>query len=541
MKCAARKLMGLALAGLLLTACPDKGKHGQTTPPPNGEGGAGQGEGDGTEPGIAKAPTKPKIKLTAKEKKSYEKAVKVYEKLAHKAADSGWSEGMCEKASSAFAAVADTNPRLEAHARHNQAVIWLHCGKTAKARGILESIISKKPNFSPSLVSLGYLAREKGQVSRAKSFFERAYLADPRNAEASFNLGVCYRERAQKHKMSESERQRIRSLRFPNGYPVYAKWMSQVEARGHVVGFAELAIRHLQTVLAITSGQEDPDSQVLNMRAYALMALVYADASQEMRSKLTLAKLVINEANSSLKDYKMPLCRGGGHVTGMDKAVAELRNVDGLIELKKEQLVQAMKKFSAAVQCNPKFLEAHMNIGAIALGFRGYRRAMDHFRAVLALQPNNLDAIMGLGVAFRGLSAEAMADEKDKMLEKAEAQYKKVLSLAPRTSRPYADALYNLGLLYQDYKAGNNDAENKARLRTAMSYYDKYVAHPKALLSAKKDALSRKSDIIRTIQIMAQMAEIKRKEQERERLRKAQEAARPAPRQPRAPARPRAR
>ncbi len=538
MKCAASKLMGLALAGLLLTACPDKGGHGQTTPPPTGEGG-GQ-TGGGGEPGIAQAPTKPKIKLTAKEKKSYGKAVERYEALAKKAAQTGWTDDMCEKAASAFAAVAESNPRLELHARHNQAVIWLHCGRTTKAKGLLDAIIAKKANFSPSLVSLGYLARAKGNVAQAKSYFERAYLADPRNAEASFNLGVCYRERAQKGKMTDAERQRIRGLRFPNGYPAYAKWMSQVEARGHVVGYRDLAIRHLQTVLAVTTGQDDPDSRVLNMRAYALMALVYADASEEMRSKLTLAKLVINEANSSLKDYKEPLCQGGGKTTAMDKAVAELRNVDGLIELKKEQLVQAMKKFSAAVQCNPKFLEAHMNIGAIALGFRGYRRAENHFNAVLKLQPNNFDAIMGLGVAYRGLSAEAMADEKDKLLDRAEAQYKKVLAVAPRNSKAHADALYNLGLLYQDYKAGNNDEENKARLRTAMSYYDKYVAHPKAIASAKKDALARKSDIIRTIDIMKEMAELKRKEEERERLRKAQEAARPRPR-PRAPARPRPR
>ncbi len=512
------KRLGVFLVVALAAACSDGGKKKPHTTPPPRTGLGGETEEPGEEPGMGGVVSRPKVRLTAEEKQSYEKALRTYEKLAKEAAKrGGWTESMCEKASSTFASVARSNPKLELYARHNEGLIWLRCGKEAKARGIFESVLAKERNFAPTLVSMGYLAAKAGDRAKAFRLFERAYLADPRCAEASFNLGISYRTKGKQGHISPSERERLRSLRFIQGYPAYAKWMAKMEAQGQTVDYQDLAVRHFQTVLAVTSGSDDPDSQVMNLRAYAMLALVYVDAAEKMASKLTLATLVINEANNFLKELKDPICQGGDHVTPMDKAVAELRNVDGLVELKKKHLVEAMKRFDAAVKCWPRFKEAHMNIGAIALSFRGYQRARDSFQAVLREEPKNLDAIMGLGVAYRGMSAEAMADEKDKLLNLAEAQYKKVLSLAPRNSRSYADALYNLGLLYQDYKVGQSDEENKKRLKVAISYYDRYVAHPKAIASARKDAVQRKKDILRTLDIMKQMAEMKRMEQERAR------------------------
>jgi len=519
MKVTVFKLVVLSLSVLWLGGCPNSTKKSGTTPGNGAKGGAqGNGaEGGMAEPGIAPK-ARPTIKLTRKEKQGYDRALKRYESLSAKAQESGWTNAMCEQSAASFGAVAADNPRLFAQAKHNQGVIWLHCGKVSRARGMFHAALGKKPNFAPSLVSLGYLAAKKGDKRVAYRMFERAFLADPRDAEASFDLGACYRNKARSGvRLSDVELNRLRSLRYASGYPAYAAWIAQRENGGRHVTYSDLAIRHLQTVLAITSGATDPESKILNLRAYAMLALVYTDAADTMLSKLTLARLVVNEADSTLKEYKKPLCQGNGRVSAMDRAVGELRNVDGLIRLKGEQLVQAMKQFSAAVQCNPNYLQAHMNIGAIALSFRGYRKAKSSFNVVLHHDPNNIDAIIGLGVAYRGLSAQAMVDQKDKLLARAEAQYKLAFRKAQPASRHYADALYDLGLLYQDYKAGNSDAENEARLRTAMSYYTKFIAHPKANRKARKDALSRKKDIIRTIDIMKQMAQLKRKAAERER------------------------
>lgn len=548
MKGAIKRMLILVLLPAFVAGCNGGGKIKGKTPPPGGEGGDG---GDQTDPvtGVPKARAKPKIKLTHKEKKSYDKAVKVYERMAAKAAKSGWETGMCRKAARAFKAVAGDNPRLYSHAKYNEGVAWLHCGKTSNAVSAFQAALGKNPRFAPPKVSLGYLASQKGQVERAYRLFEEAYRLAPANAEASYNLGVIYREKAKAGKMSSADRARISGMRSAAGYPLYAGFLRKLAKRGRSLSYKTLAVRHLQTVLAVTAGSEQYALQVLNVRAYTMLALVYLDAARRMRAQLMLAKLVINEADTSLKGRK-GLCRGGKS-TPMDIAMAELRNVDGLIELKRQQLVKAMKQFTAAVACNPDFVEAHMNIGAIALSFRGYRRSANSFQVVLKHQPNNVDAIMGLGVAYRGMSAAAMANQKDKLIGMAEAQYKKAMNLAKPGSRVKADGLYNLGLLYQDYKAADSEAGNKRRLNKAVSLYGRYAAHPKARRRARKNALTRKKDILHTMKVMAQMKamQAKMKVQERrmkeiERRRKEEEARRKAARPrpaPRGGARPRPR
>jgi tetratricopeptide (TPR) repeat protein len=513
-------------AAAMLLACNGKKKISGTTPPPGG----GEEGGGTVEPGLGKAKARPKMRLTKKEKKSYDKAVKTYLKAAEQAEEEGgWSKSLCKKGAEAFEQVADTNPRLFAHGKHNKGVCWMHCNEKAKAKKAFQAALGKKKSFSPSLVSMGYLKSDKGKPHEAYKLFERAYLADLRNPEASYNLGVYYRERAASgQKMPESEKQRIMGLRTLSGHYAYRTWVKRKKKK---LSYKELALRHLQTVLAITSGSNEPNASLLNLKAYTMIALVYVDAAEKMRSQLALANLVIEEANKLIaahqKKKKKEICTGK-NPTEMDMAIAELKNVHGLVALKKKEkdLVSAMKRFTSAVGCNPRFWEAHMNIGAIALGFRGYKRAKSSFEVVLKQKPDYPDAVMGLGVAYRGLSALAMADAKDKLVEQTESQYKKVLKLTKPTEKLHADAYYNLGLLYQDYKIGNSDAENKQRLRTAMDYYNKFSGHPKADRKARKNALSRVKDIKRTLKIMDQMADLKKQEAERERRRKEQERLR---------------
>jgi tetratricopeptide (TPR) repeat protein len=522
------------LVAVFALGCGGKDKKIKGTTPPPGGGGEG---GDDVEDPLAtpKPRAKPKIKLTKKEKKSFGKAIKIYRELAKKAEKSGWESGMCRKAAKAFGAVAEDNPRLYAHAKYNEGTSWVHCGKTSRATSAFRAALGKNPRLAAAKVSLGYMASQRGQVATAYRMFEDAYRANPANPEASYNLGVIYREKAKAGKMTASERARITNLRSARGYPLYSGFLKKLARRGETLSYKNLAVRHLQTVLAVSSGSEEPAVQVLNLRAYTMLALVYLDASRKIRSQMMLAKLVINEANTSLKERR-GLCRGG-KPTPMDKAVAELRNVDGLIELRLKQLVKAMKQFTAAVRCNPDFIEAHMNIGAIALSFRGYKRAKDSFIVVLKHQPKNIDATMGLGVAYRGMSAAAMADDKDKLINMAEGQYKKAMALAGATSRVGADALYNLGLLYQDYKAADTDAANKKRMMDAVGYYTRYAAHPKAVRKAKNNAVTRKKDILHTIKVMDQMARLKATMAAQERRMKAMArkaaATRPRPTPPR--------
>jgi tetratricopeptide (TPR) repeat protein len=121
-------------------------------------------------------------------------------------------------------------------------------------------------------------------------------------------------------------------------------------------------------------------------------------------------------------------------------------------------LNQALAAFQAAVEGDPKFVEARINAGLLTLGFRKYDVAKDLFAKAVELAPKNYDAIIGLGIAQRGLND----------LDGAEASYKKAISLD--SSR--GDAYYNMGVLYKDFRANKqNDPDQIQALMKSVAVY----------------------------------------------------------------------
>jgi tetratricopeptide (TPR) repeat protein len=100
--------------------------------------------------------------------------------------------------------------------------------------------------------------------------------------------------------------------------------------------------------------------------------------------------------------------------------------------------------------------EAHMNFGQLTLSYRGYQDASQAFSRAHELQPQNYDALLGLGAALRGLA----------QLDDAERRYREAIALDAR--RP--EAYYNLGLLYQDYMGGQ-----ETQLNQAVAFYNQFV------------------------------------------------------------------
>ena len=85
----------------------------------------------------------------------------------------------------------------------------------------------------------------------------------------------------------------------------------------------------------------------------------------------------------------------------------------------------------------------------------------------------------------------ARAAGKDDPLAAAAQQQRKVVQTAGPNSKAYADALYNLGLLYHDHKSSQTFEANVRRLEQALDYFTTYVAHPRADAKARADARKR--------------------------------------------------
>jgi tetratricopeptide (TPR) repeat protein len=193
---------------------------------------------------------------------------------------------------------------------------------------------------------------------------------------------------------------------------------------------SEDALNNLRRALAIDATY---------LPAFNQMAALFVGRAQGNAKMLDLAAVVCRQAQLINPNY------------------APIYNTWGLINVKKQNVFDALRMFERAVQLDDSNFEAHMNFGQITLSFRGYEDARKAFTKAVELKPKSYDAHVGLGAALRGLGdAEA-----------AKKQYEEAKGLA--ADRP--EAYFNLGILYQDYMSGS-----VPDMKQAVSYYDQFVS-----------------------------------------------------------------
>lgn len=443
-------------------------------------------------------PKEKKREISEDQKSEFEGAMKRY--TAAKKGD-GMSSGECTSVSAAFKSAADASPSLP-EARFNQGAVLQECGREDEAVRIWEGM----PKYGPAIANLGYIAWKKGDIGRAESLFNRAIEADPlHTVEARNNLAQILRDRARRASGDGEKKQHIQS-----------------------------AVSHLRTVLALDSN---------NLQAFSTLAFIYYELNM-----LEMAKLVGNQAikkadeiatgkfeeekaeeiadartasdskkggkkggkkdvkggkdadddkDSAEKTPRQVEIIGTGVTPQMKRELAVVHNTLGLVELKKKNISPAIKQFRQAVEMNPDFNEARLNLAALSLNNRDYNTAEENFRSVLKAQPRNYEAMIGLGVALRG----------NKKIDEAEEQYTAAQKLDPQNPSSY----FNLGLLYQEYKDGQKPA-----LQKAQDYYRQFLgkasgATPDGL---RKQAEKRIKDIDEIYVALAEAAKMQAEAEE---------------------------
>lgn len=357
------------------------------------------------------------------------------------------SPGDCKSFAKDFIKAGQKDKR-EADGLYNAGLVYDQCGQTKDAEDLYRQAIAKNPRQVQAINNLGVIYKNAGQIPAAEAQFEAAIKADPRQAASAYtNRAILLYETARRS--------------------------------GNTAGYAD-ARETLRRALAI-----DAES----MAAYQLLAQIYYQTAESDRSKLKLAELVCEQALKINPDY------------------APIYNTMGLIRLRRGEVSGALSEFRKAVTLDPGLLEAQLNIAAIGLSSRSYKQAEEAFQAVLKKQPNNLDAVIGMGVALRG----------DRRIDEAETWYKKAGQLDPRNCSIY----YNLGLLYQDYKSTPPD------LTEAQKYYNKYASCPGQDPEKLADARRRIKDIDDTFKALEEQkkleAELKKQQEEMERQQKMME------------------
>ena len=298
-----------------------------------------------------------------------------------------------------------------------------HCDEVA---GKFANAASAQKKFAEALYMAGLSNDRCGRKDKAQEFYRQAVGANSKFCKGRVAIAVASLDAGN---ASAAEREFAQSVADdPQCTEGYVNLAIMQRKRG-LEGNKE-ALSNLRRALAI-------DAQYLP--AFNEMALLYLSEAADNTKKLDLAEVVCSQAQKINANY------------------APVYNTWGLIDLRRNKIIDASAKFQRATELDAKIFEAHMNFARITIGFRGYQDAKSAYEQALSLKPNDFEAQLGLGVALRGLQDNA----------KAEEAYQKASKLQPNRPEPY----YNLGILYQDFMNGTTDEMQKAR-----GYYQEFLS-----------------------------------------------------------------
>ena len=330
------------------------------------------------------APIEPKHEVSTDARKDYQAAYAFFmeNEKAHQ-----WNESACRGAADKFESVAREHGDL-VEAQFMVGLSYERCGLNSDAEKAYQAASRMKGDpakIALAVSSLGELYYKAGKLDGAKQYWETALKATGKLVGA--NIGLASLELEDMRKI---------------GNPKDPNWKK----------LEEDARFKLSSALGV-----DTDS----VEAYTQYALVWMEGWKVNKNRLDLAKTMLDEGKKRNEKY------------------APLQNAYGLYFMHKGNLNQALQAFQAAVDADPKFVEARVNAGQITVSFRKYDVAKDLFAKAVELAPKHYDAMIGLGMAQRGLND----------LDGAEATYKKAISIDSRRGEAY----FNLGVLYKGFRA----------------------------------------------------------------------------------------
>jgi tetratricopeptide (TPR) repeat protein len=153
-----------------------------------------------------------------------------------------------------------------------------------------------------------------------------------------------------------------------------------------------------------------------------------------------------------------------------------LYHVYGLIYDATDRPERAMLAYRKAVELDPNHRSALINLGVHYLSNRMFADAVRVYeRLTRELSASSAAIWTNLGSAYRGHAADypAGSPRRDELLRLADTSYRRALS----EDRSYANAYYNLGLLYLDaepFPGPDGPMDTLKRLERARTYFDEY-------------------------------------------------------------------
>jgi len=326
--------------------------------------------------------------------------------------------------------------------------------------GKFQAALAADPKLAEAEYNLGVLAERQGKRDAAVAHYQSALKRKPTLKEAAENLAVIAQNEG---RVPEAVRAYESILEV---YPDDARVRARLAEIYRQSGDHERAMEFARQALT-----REPKT----LTAYKVMMLSYLD-----RKQVSMAKLV------ALRALKI------------DESDPELYHTIGMILLGENDSAKARLQFKKAVEVRPDYLPAHMMLARMALQQENYQGAEEHLRRVLQSNGNNAEAHLDLGVAYKGQG------QYDKALQEYE--------MAERLNPELASVYLNRGIILHRYK----DSPEKA-----LDSYKKFL-----LLTGGAVALPPEAPVFALMNEAEQMiqakAETKRSEEEAKKLEQAQ-------------------
>jgi tetratricopeptide (TPR) repeat protein len=447
-------VLGLALcAGLLGFGCGGGGKE----PNVGGRGGGGGGS------------------KAVVEQKALDRFNQALDALNGHDKTNDWNDATCGEVAHMFESAASANAGGRfPEASYDAGLAYQRCGDDKDAKSHFEKALSDDPKFHYARAQLAlYQFKADGNVDAAISALEQAVTdANFQNVPALVDLAMFQMQR--------------------DSDMVGSNCHTKAGGRDVDLKDFDCAKLNLQRALAIDDGY---------MPAFNQLALYYfGSAKKKVTPGRKFGRTIATNAALAKRgdvqqlDLAALVC---SQAVRKNANYAPIHNTSGLILNELGQVNTAVKEFQQASTLDPKFFEAHMNLAAINLSFRGFDKAEGAYRKALEMHGNDYDAHLGLALALRG-------QIDDSNYEKQVAAVQAELDACKKIDAARPDAYFNEGILTQEYKAKGAGGTDKAivvyqQAKTVFQSFMEKAAGKTEYDGAVKKAKERMQDIDDTI------------------------------------------
>jgi tetratricopeptide (TPR) repeat protein len=245
---------------------------------------------------------------------------------------------------------------------------------------------------------------------------------------------------------------------FPNLDPDPAQARAQVDAQ------LTIAKNALAQPTPDADGALRAAREALKIDASSVEAAAYVAFAYYHKKQYDTAELVLDDM------FKRPTAKQNPTVY----------YVYGLVYEKTNRPEQAVLAYRKAVELNPNYTSALVNLGAFQLRNKQYGEAQQTFEK-LTREMGRQDAVTltSLGSAYRGRSGDYApgSGDRNQLIMASEAAYKRATTANPN----YGPAYFNLAMLYLDadpFPSGGGQLDTLQRLNAAKSWLNQYKNMP---------------------------------------------------------------